>query len=837
MFNPNIPLGSDYSPGQLRSTPSYIFKTADVLGEGATSKVFLGRNKKSGEKVAVKVFNNESFQRPDAVQEREFNVLLKINHKNIVKLLAIENDQISKHRIIILELCGCSVLNMLDEPKYIYGFPDQEFLQVLGDTTSGMKYLQEQGIVHRDIKPGNVMKRLGPGRCPIYKLADFGAARQLQAEENFTSLYGTEEYLHPHMFERALLKKPLVKPFNAKVDLWSFGVTVYHIATGLLPFRPYGGRKNRSTMHKLTTQKATGVISAVQRESEDGPIEYGTELPKNTRMTFGLKFQITDMLAGLLESNTDKMWSFETLFQMVQSILNMRVLDILCVSSAQLVRIYIDPTASYAEFQEHVAVQTSIPSDMQIHIYDNEFFHPEASVTCASYPVTSEEDPIYLIPHGFKGSATPVSPNAPSMPEVKSNYSLDGDYPLARLCAGVLHFMQWKQSTLLTTMKTFTPVVKAIRRITRNEVMELRVHLVTIDVKQQSVENSLQCVSEKTTFILELVDSYLLQANGSIDEGNSVQQTLIGIQNEIDDTKQSLQAITAKQLLAKKTLATCEDTMSWENIHECRADDRCFEKLDVFREGVEEIMTQYRRDRRSKHLGYNEVQIHKMEKLKLRELTTEAVSLLRNHCENNWRECHLQLMEWFQQISPIQENIRTVDSLLTNLINEEYPRIVAVVNAKCAIWESRLLSTRENLAGVFKMSGKTQLRSRGLSMTPRHGKASSSIGKLTSAYMNGNEQPTIYHPPDSPESLSLQMSSAGASNVTMISVPRSLKQELQSYESTADRTKETIELSKQLMKEIKDASLDSSRFMEELQDFSLGISDQPDVNLVNHLED
>ena len=54
--------------------------------------LFLQIIQKSGEKVAVKVFNNASFNRPSAVQAREFDVLLKIKHDNIVALLAIEND-------------------------------------------------------------------------------------------------------------------------------------------------------------------------------------------------------------------------------------------------------------------------------------------------------------------------------------------------------------------------------------------------------------------------------------------------------------------------------------------------------------------------------------------------------------------------------------------------------------------------------------------------------------------------------------------------------------------------------------------------------------------------
>lgn len=58
-----------------------------------------------------------------------------------------------------------------------------------------MNHLRENGIVHRDIKPGNIMRLVGEEGQSIYKLSDFGAARKLDDDEKFVSVYGTEEYL------------------------------------------------------------------------------------------------------------------------------------------------------------------------------------------------------------------------------------------------------------------------------------------------------------------------------------------------------------------------------------------------------------------------------------------------------------------------------------------------------------------------------------------------------------------------------------------------------------------------------------------------------------------
>jgi TANK-binding kinase 1 len=120
----------------------------------------------------------------------------------------------------------------------------------------------------------------------VYKLTDFGAARELPEGQQFQSLYGTEEYLHPDLYERAVLRKPCNKTFGATIDLWSIGVTLYHVATGNLPFRPYGGRKNKETMHVITTKKASGVISGIQ-VTEDGQIEWRKTLPDSCQLSPG----------------------------------------------------------------------------------------------------------------------------------------------------------------------------------------------------------------------------------------------------------------------------------------------------------------------------------------------------------------------------------------------------------------------------------------------------------------------------------------------------------------------------------------------------------------------
>lgn len=382
-----------------------------------------------------------SHMRPVDVQMREFEVLQKVNHENIVKLLAIEDDQEGRGKVIVMELCtGGSLFNILDDPEHTYGLPENEFRLVLEHLCAGMKHLRDNNLVHRDLKPGNIMKFISEEGQTIYKLTDFGAARELEDNQPFVSLYGTEEYLHPDMYERAVLRKSVTKTFTANVDLWSIGVTLFHVATGNLPFRPFGGRKNKETMHLITTKKASGVISGCQT-SEDGPIDWSRQLPPHCQLSTGMKLYVTPLLAGLLEENQNKMWSFDRFFKEVTKILDKKVLHVFYMNKSLSIEIFIGMDEPLFNLKEHIKMQTDVQPESQILLLENE--HLEAKVGANSlvkgYPPTETEAPIFLYSSDNNNVTVPPELELPKFPTFPNSVSVENDASLAKVACSVGH--------------------------------------------------------------------------------------------------------------------------------------------------------------------------------------------------------------------------------------------------------------------------------------------------------------------------------------------------------------------------------------------------------------
>eukprot|EP00760_Papus_ankaliazontas_P003591 PhM_4_TR11628/c1_g2_i4/m.57287/K17533/MAP3K19, YSK4; mitogen-activated protein kinase kinase kinase 19 len=231
----------------LRTTTGTVYHRSDkLLGKGATAEVFLGMQD-DGSLVALKYVNvefdeeqtrfrrrglrnrragsngNGSSAHGDNVEQiiREVNVLATLRHDDIVAYLG--SAITGNHLVIIMEyVSGGSLAGALEAFGAI---PLHSLRRYLSDVLSGLQYLHSHGIIHRDIKPHNVLLMID-GQC---KLTDFGAAAELSRNVEGTDVTGTPLYMAPE----ACLGKA-----TAASDIWSVGILTVELLTGRTPYTP-----------------------------------------------------------------------------------------------------------------------------------------------------------------------------------------------------------------------------------------------------------------------------------------------------------------------------------------------------------------------------------------------------------------------------------------------------------------------------------------------------------------------------------------------------------------------------------------------------------------------
>lgn len=197
------------------------------LGSGGMSRVFLGRDEVLDRPVAVKILHPDlDDEEAGALFRREGRTAARLSHPNIVPVYDAGEDAMGGHQVsyIVMEYVPCGHLRGLIDRR---GTLPQSMLARLGaDVAAALAHAHERGIVHRDVKPQNVLldERDNP------KLTDFGIARALDTtqESRANAYLGTAAYSSPEQ-----LQGHRVTP---KSDIYSLGATLYHAATGGPPF-------------------------------------------------------------------------------------------------------------------------------------------------------------------------------------------------------------------------------------------------------------------------------------------------------------------------------------------------------------------------------------------------------------------------------------------------------------------------------------------------------------------------------------------------------------------------------------------------------------------------
>jgi serine/threonine-protein kinase len=213
----------------LPGTPIGVYRIEDVLGEGGMGVVYRARDEAVGRTVALKCLHtnlagDREIRRRFA---REARVLASVVHPNVVAVYDfIEHEHLSA---IVMELVeGPSLVAY--QARWRGKMPFSEIAGLFGSVLDAVGYGHELGIVHRDLKPDNVLVFEG-GERPVPKVVDFGIAKILEGT-TYTmtgALLGTCRYMSPEQVQRPERADP-------RSDVYSLGVTLYQLATGVVPF-------------------------------------------------------------------------------------------------------------------------------------------------------------------------------------------------------------------------------------------------------------------------------------------------------------------------------------------------------------------------------------------------------------------------------------------------------------------------------------------------------------------------------------------------------------------------------------------------------------------------
>ncbi|KAL4226441.1 hypothetical protein ACF0H5_014424 [Mactra antiquata] len=682
---------TSFKTGTLQQTENYRWNTADAVGKGATAVVYFGRHKDSGEVCAVKVFHERSSRHASTTRQREIDTLRSLRHANIVKLLALETESATGNEVLVMEYCsGGSLYSMLEQPQYAYGFPESEFLLFLRHIAEGMRYLRIQGYVHRDIKPGNIMCFVGDDGRSLYKLTDFGAARELQDDETFMSIYGTEEYLYPKMYEQAVLRRPGVHTFDSSVDLWSLGVTLYHVATGQLPFQPFGGRSNAATMHLITSEKPSGVISGVQK-TLNGTIQWSSTLPDTCLLSENLKTILVSMLAGLLEMNAQKMWTFDQFYDTVTNLVNRIVLKLFSCCTSQLVMLYVEPTDTYAEVQEHITSVTDLPVSYQLILWhDKQLCDVIAhNMTVQSYPKPVINTKLFLFNKTSMENCDVKIIRLINFPTViPEREHLEQDAYISRKCAAVAFRYCLMISIFIEQQKLVSKGEVLFRRYIKSIVWHAE--WIVPEIRQRLEETQMHMDSFTKTFTLLLKLFNTLNSLSHVEEvvSNKV-GTGVHIKETMDHLAMCLEDMTLKQFFEKiltrlNEITVYVDVLSKKiNEHEterlrhvigCTHDDHCQSKAESLKQKIMSVSSTMVKHRKYGDLHSHEHFIHKCEKQRLQEFGMTLTSLANDHCKRNLQNSVKSTVQELGNLTKhltrtrkVEQNISTVRDSLAQL--------------------------------------------------------------------------------------------------------------------------------------------------------------------------
>jgi serine/threonine protein kinase len=203
------------------------YNLLEQIGSGSMGTVYRACHWETKAVVAVKVMASRFSRNPVLLKrfEQEFRVASMLDHPNIVRALDYSVVNGDTPLLVMEYVEGESVGQKLDRVRRL---PEEEAERIIVQVAHGLHRAHKQGLIHRDIKPDNIMVT-PDGRA---KILDLGLVKATDAGAELTRTgagLGTPNYMAPEQFRNA-------KNVNARCDIYSLAATLYHMITGEVPF-------------------------------------------------------------------------------------------------------------------------------------------------------------------------------------------------------------------------------------------------------------------------------------------------------------------------------------------------------------------------------------------------------------------------------------------------------------------------------------------------------------------------------------------------------------------------------------------------------------------------
>jgi len=214
------------------------FQVLSKVGQGAMAVVFKAKQLSLDRVVAIKVLPKRLSESREFVDRfyREGKAAARLNHANIVQAYDV-GESGGYHYFVMEFIDGKTVYDLLADGKPMR---EKDAVQMLIQCAKALQHAHEQGLIHRDVKPKNLMLTKGND----VKLADMGLAREVDDFATATAeagrAYGTPYYISPEQIRGEI-------NIDARADIYGLGATFYHMVTGKVPF---DGTTPSAVMHK-----------------------------------------------------------------------------------------------------------------------------------------------------------------------------------------------------------------------------------------------------------------------------------------------------------------------------------------------------------------------------------------------------------------------------------------------------------------------------------------------------------------------------------------------------------------------------------------------------------